>query len=261
MKCYIQQHSYQLSVCMRNTLLASSCLLLTACAGTLDKLERIGERPAITPTQNPTQRVDYQPVTWPLPTQQPDPQRQANSLWQPGARAFFRDQRAARVGDILRVSIQINDQAQLDSDTDRTRSSGESVAAPSLYGLEDKLGILLPGDPNPESLFDVTGSSNSAGEGSIGRKETINTQIAATIIQVLPNGNFVIEGSQEVRVNYELREVNISGVIRPQDIDQNNTIEYSNIAQARINYGGRGVLSDVQQPRWGQQVIEAVSPF
>lgn len=242
-------------------LLAASALSLSACSSTVDRLSRVGVQPPLTKVENPHIRPDYKPLSWPLPDPEAPGQVHANSLWQPGARAFFRDQRAQRVGDILRVNIEIDDQAQVDNKTDRSRSAGEDVAAPALYGLEGRLGGLTPGTPDPTNLFDITSNTNTNGTGKIDRKEKIRTQVAALVTQVLPNGNLVIEGSQEILVNYEIRELGVNGVIRPEDINSDNTINSTQIAQARITYSGRGQISDVQQPRWGQQVIDVLSPF
>lgn len=250
---------------MRNALqihlLAATILSLTGCASTIEKLDRVGNKPPMTRVENPQTRSDYKPLSWPLPDPEAPGQQHANSLWQPGARAFFRDQRASRVGDILRVNIEINDQAQLDNKTDRSRGASENVAAPSVYGLENKLGMLTPGKPNPSSLFDIASNTSTNGDGKIDRKEKIRTQVAALVTQVLPNGNLVIEGSQEILVNYEIREVAVNGVIRPQDITSDNSIDSTQVAQARITYSGRGQISDVQQPRYGQQIIDVLSPF
>ena len=250
---------------MKNTqsllLLAATALTLSACSSTVDRLSRVGVQPPLTKVENPQVRPDYKPLSWPLPDPEAPGQQHANSLWQPGARAFFRDQRASRVGDILRVNIEINDQAQLDNKTDRSRGSKEDVAAPAVYGLQNKLGLFTPGKPDPTNLFDITSDTSTNGTGKIDRKEKIRTQVAALVTQVLPNGNLVIEGTQEVLVNYEVRELGVNGVIRPQDINSDNTIESTQIAQARITYSGRGQISDVQQPRWGQQVIDVLSPF
>lgn len=249
------KHSIKLS------LLAATILSLTGCASTIDRLDRVGNKPPMTKVENPQTRPDYKPLSWPLPDPEAPSQKHANSLWQPGARAFFRDQRASRVGDILRINITINDQAQLDNKTDRSRGSGEHVAAPSVYGLEGKLGMLTPGTPNPASLFNISSNTNTNGNGKIDRKEKIRTQIAALVTQVLPNGNLVIEGTQEILVNYEIREVSVNGVIRPQDITADNSIDSTQVAQARITYSGRGQISDIQQPRYGQQLIDILSPF
>lgn len=240
-------------------LLAGS--ILSACTSTLDKLDAIGAPPKFAEVENPTANSAYKPLSWPMPETQPAPKQYANSLWQPGARAFFRDQRAAREGDILRVNVKFEDKAELDNATDRARTSSESLATPSIFGMQSKLFKRLPGEQNPADLVDLSGNAKTNGTGSIKRKEKIETQVAALITQVLPNGNLVIDGSQEIRVNYELREVGVKGVVRPQDIKSDNTIDLSQIAQARVTYGGRGQMSDIQQPRWGSQVIEALSPF
>lgn len=244
-----------LSLC----LLSSS--LLSGCASTLDRLEQVGQPPKLSKLADPTTDPNYKPMSWPTPTQPAPEPRQANSLWQPGARAFFRDQRAARVGDILRVKIAIKDKAELNNETQRKRDTKENIGAPNVFGLERKLGVLTPGTPDPTALFDITGKTDNKGTGTVSRQEKIETQIAATITQVLPNGNFVIQGSQEMRINFEIREVAISGIVRPQDIDSDNTVDSSQVAEARVVYGGRGQLTDVQQPRWGSQVIDVLSPF
>jgi flagellar L-ring protein precursor FlgH len=246
----------------KTTTLALSLLALSslsACASTVERLERVGSRPDMTTVENPQTRPNYQPLSWPLPDPEAQTTRTANSLWQPGARGFFRDQRATRVGDILRVNIAVADQAKLDNRTDRLRNTADSAAAPSLLGQEGNLSKLTGADPR--SLLSITGNTQTNSNGRINRKENIRTQVAALVTQVLPNGNLVIEGSQEILVNYEIREVSVAGVIRPQDITSDNTVEANQIAQARIVYSGRGQVSDIQKPRWGQEVIDVISPF
>lgn len=234
---------------------------LTACADRLEKLEQVGKAPAMSEVTNPLEKQDHKALSWPMPDAPPPSQQHANSLWQPGSRAFFRDQRAARVGDILRVNISIQDKAEVDNETQRKRDSTDNVKAPDVFGLERKIFNGMPGRVDTNSLANITSGTDSKGSGSIKREEKINTQVAAIITQVLPNGNFVIDGKQEMRINYEIREVSVQGVVRPQDIKSDNTIDSTQIAEARIIYGGRGQLSDVQQPRWGSQVIDIMSPF
>lgn len=231
--------------------------LLNGCSSTLDKLDTIGKPPKLAEVANPTEKAQYQPMTWPLPESQPAPKQYANSLWQPGARAFFRDQRAARVGDILRVNIKIDDKAQLDNETENKRTSTDDLSAPNMFGIEK----MLPKKMTASSLVNISGTNDNKGTGTVKRTETITTQVAALITQVLPNGNYVIDGKQEILVNYEIREVSVKGVIRPEDLKSDNTVDSTQIAEARITYGGHGQLSDVQQPRWGHQVLEQLSPF
>lgn len=240
-------------------LLMSTSIIASGCASTVDRLEQVGSRPGMTAISNPQTAPDYKPLSWPLPNPEAQTIRSANSLWQPGSRGFFRDQRAARVGDILRVNVAVADQARLDNRTDRLRNSSEGAGAPAFLGLESTFGKLTGADP--ANLLEVESQTQTNSNGRINRRETINTQVAALVTQVLPNGNLVIEGSQEILVNYEIREVSVAGVIRPEDINSDNTIESSQVAQARIVYSGRGQVSDIQQPRWGQQVVDILSPF
>lgn len=241
--------------------LIATALLTSGCAAGLDKLDRIGKAPDFAPVEDPTQKAGYRPMTWPTPETPSNSKQYANSLWQPGARAFFRDQRAARVGDLIRVNIEIQDQAQLNNQTRRERKTNEEVGAPDVFGMEDKLFKMLPGVANSDSLVDLSNNNKSEGTGLINRQERIRTQVAATVTQVLPNGNLVIDGKQEVTVNYDLREISIKGIIRREDINSDNTIDISQIAEARVAYGGRGQVMDIQQSRWGWQAIEALSPF
>lgn len=239
----------------------TAATVLSGCSNTLDRLEAAGKPPVLNKVDNPVEKADYKPVTWPLPETATPNKEYAGSLWQQGARNFFRDQRAARVGDIVRIKIQIKDKAELGNATTRERTNTETLNAPKLFGLEGAVYDIIPGKQNPASLLSLSGNNNNEGKGTVKRDETVDTQVAAIVTQLLPNGNMVVKGSQEIRINFEVREVSIAGVIRPEDIDADNTIESTKIAQARISYGGRGQITDVQQPRWGNQVIDILSPF
>lgn len=244
-----------------NVLILCSLVGVSGCASTLEKLEGVGKPPALSKVKDPTTEPDYHPMTWPLP-ESPPKQASPNSLWQQGSRAFFRDGRAARVGDILRVKISLTDQAEFTNTTTSSRSTNENIAAPTFLGAEKKLAAITPVvNPNPAKLADITSSNSNNGNVSAKRKETVNTQVAAMVTQVLPNGNFVIQGKQELLMNYDIREVSIRGVVRPQDIGSDNTIDSTQVAEARITYGGRGQNMDVQQKPWGAQAVEAISPF
>jgi flagellar L-ring protein precursor FlgH len=183
------------------------------------------------------------------------------SLFRTGSGAFFRDQRAGRVGDILTVRINIADKAAVDNTTTRSRTGSETSGVAALLGLQAPLAKLLPGAVDPAKLVDTNSTSQSNGAGTTSRSETINMTIAATVVGVMPNGNLAIRGKQEVRVNFELRELVVSGIVRPEDIARDNSIHHSQIAEARISYGGRGQLTDAQQARWGQQIYDALFPF
>jgi len=183
------------------------------------------------------------------------------SLFRTGGGAFFRDQRASRVGDIVTIRINIADNAQVANSTTRTRNGSENSGIAALLGLETVIPKILPGNPDPSNLVSTDSKSSATGVGNTTRSEQINMTVAATVIGVLPNGNLQIRGKQEVRVNYELRELVVTGVIRPEDIARDNSIKHSQIAEARISYGGRGQLTDAQQARWGQQIYDALFPF
>lgn len=240
---------------------ATSALLLAGC-NMMDRLSSVGETPKLSKIENPVQERDYEPVTLPMP--KPDLARyQPNSLWRTGAKAFFKDQRAANIGDILTINIQIADKADLENTTERTRTTTEKDSVPSMLGYEATLGKLpvLAAAADPSSLIGIDGSTLNKGSGTIQRKEAIELKVAGLVTQILPNGNLVIHGRQEMRVNYEVRELFITGIVRPQDISALNTVSYDKIAEARVAYGGRGIINDVQQPRYGTQVLDILYPF
>lgn len=237
-----------------------ACSALTAC-GTADRIANIGKAPEMSTIANPVTKANYQPVSLPMPAPK-KAERQKNSLWASADRqTFFKDQRASDVGDIITVMIDISDEAELDNETERRRTGSEDAQLPAMLGLEGSLGQVLPEAINPANLIDFDSTSNHAGSGSVEREEEVELKLAAIITQILPNGNMVIHGSQEVLVNFEKRIVMIDGVIRPEDISVENTIASQQIAEARIVYGGEGQITDVQQPRYGKQLYDIVFPF
>ena len=189
------------------------------------------------------------------------PQPSPNSLWRTGAKAFFKDQRAAQIGDILTVNISIDDKATLNNKTEQTRTNDEENDISKLLGFEAAFDAILPEAIDPTNLTDINSSKSTVGDGSVVRDEVITLTVAAIVTQILPNGNFVIRGRQEIRVNFEVRELSITGVVRPEDISSTNTIDYSKMAEARVVYGGRGVLTDMQQPRYGVQLFDIIYPY
>lgn len=245
-------------------LLSATALTLSACGDTLRKLDQIGDQPPLTKVENPQTRPDYKPLSWPLPDPEGATTRTSNSLWQPGARGFFRDQRATRVGDILRVTINIDDSAELDNSSSSNRTTSDNAGVNALGGLERRIGKLIPFagiSTDPANLIDINSNTQNNSDGNVEREEQIEAKVAAIVTQVLPNGNLVIEGTQEILVNFEVREISVRGVIRPQDITSDNSVDSAQIAQARIVYSGRGRISDTAQPRWGAQAVEILSPF
>ena len=185
----------------------------------------------------------------------------ANSLWRTGARAFFQDQRAHRVGDILTVSIDISDSAQVQNTSIAARKANATLGVPNFLGLESSIGKILPSAFDPKQAVGVSSDIQSNGQGSVNRSEAVNLTVAAVVTSVLPNGNLVIQGRQEVRVNSELRELTVAGVVRPEDISAANTIRHTQIAEARVSYGGRGQVSNVQRAPVGNSLLTKFSPF
>jgi flagellar L-ring protein FlgH len=243
----------------RIALVTASFAVLSLAGGcsSIDRLSQIGEKPKLTEIENPTTQPGYKPVQMPMP--KPETVSYApNSLWRNGSRAFFKDQRAHQVGDLLTVTVNITDQANFANETQRSRSGKEDSGVTDFIGSKTitQTNKILPG-----RLLTEDSSSSSDGKGSIQRSESLTTNVAAVVTQVLPNGNLVVEGKQEIRVNFEIRELIVAGVVRPEDIQSDNTIDSSKIAQARISYGGRGQITDVQQPRYGQQVMDILLPF
>jgi flagellar L-ring protein precursor FlgH len=242
---------------MRHAVLAAlTASLLGGCAA-LDRIKTLGQQPPLSAVDNPTTRPGYKPVQMPMPAAMPASYN-PNSLWRNGSRAFFKDQRAHQIGDILTIKVNITDSAQFANETQRSRQNKEDSGIDNLFGLKK---IPLTKTPVPGRLLTADSTASSDGKGSVNRSEALKTSVAAVVTQLLPNGNLVIEGKQEVRVNFELRELLVAGIVRPEDIENDNTLDSTKIAQARIAYGGRGQITDVQQPRWGQQITDVILPF
>lgn len=243
----------------RTLVLLAATALLPAC-GSMERLENIGKAPEVTPISNPMMREDYQPVSLPMPAQSTEA-RQPNSLWDGSRQTFFKDQRASNIGDIITILIDVQDKAEMDNESERSRESSESAGLDNLLGYETHLDQVLPEAIDNKALVGGSADSSSKGSGSIDREEKITLKMAALVTQLLPNGNMVLHGRQEIRVNFEKRILELDGVIRPQDINVDNTISYEKIAEARITYGGQGHMTDVQQPRYGQQLYDVIFPF
>lgn len=238
--------------------LALLAVSLAGCGAAADRLSQVGQAPALSAIENPTAQAGYRPVQMPMPVVQPVSYAPA-SLWQSGSRTFFKDQRARNIGDILTVKVRITDKAEIENTTARSRTSTDSMGVEGVLG--NGITSVLPGGTSADALVSNKGASASSGTGTVNRSEDVTTDVAAVVTQQLPNGNLVIEGRQEVRINFEVREMIVAGVVRPEDIGSDNTIDSAKIAEARISYGGRGQITDVQQPRYGQQVLDVLLPF
>jgi len=177
----------------------------------------------------------------------------------PSSINLYSDQRVARVGDIVTVIISINDKATFGNTTDRSTTAKTGFAFDWAFNPATS-STATAGTPLKFNS-NVNSTSNSQGQGITDRSEQIQLSVPAVVTHVFPNGNLLIRGSQEVQVNFELRQLTVAGIVHPEDISRNNTIAYDRVAEARISYGGRGRLSEVQQPAWGQQIYDFLKPF
>ncbi|MCY1664716.1 flagellar basal body L-ring protein FlgH [Rhizobium sp. SL86] len=225
-------------------------LMLAGCQS--QTIKEIGNAPSMSPIGSGLQYAQTPQMG--LYPKQPRQMANGYSLWSDSQAALFKDARALNVGDILTVDIQINDKADFDNETDRSRTNST--------GLSWDVGASILGwNPSTDGDLSTDSDTSTKGKGSTKRSEKLNLLVAAVVTGVLENGNLLISGSQEVRVNHEIRILNVAGIVRPKDVDAENTISYDRIAEARISYGGRGRLMEVQQPPVGQQVVDLFSPF
>ncbi len=244
---------------LRLTAYGLVALTVTGC-NVLSRLSEVGDGPELTKIVNPVARPDYRPVSLPMPTPQVA-EDNPNSLWRAGAKAFFKDHRAKEIGDVLTVKLDFTDKATFDNVTTRERDDSEDTNITQLLGLEAEFSKVLPQAVSAASLLSFDNAHETKGEGKVDRQEVISLTFAAVVTQILPNGSLVIVGRQEILVNSELRELMVTGVVRPSDIDSDNTISHEKIAEMRVAYGGSGTISQLQQPRWGTQIWDIIFPF
>ncbi len=230
--------------------------LLSACG----RLEDVGRAPDFSPIRETDEYFAMMSRPFPVSLEDETPLGPA-SLWNGGRESLLGDRRAMQQGDILTVVIEIDDSAEISNSTERTRSGSESLSIPQLFGIPQRIAPELPSGASLDNAVSTDSNSSSAGDGSVRRNEKLELRVAATVTGVLPNGVLQIVGRQEVRVNFELRELLVTGYARAQDISRQNEITYDKIASARISYGGRGQITDVQQPRYGQQIADILLPF
>ena len=239
---------------MRHVILAA--LLLTGCG----KLGQVGRAPEFSPVEGSSAFGAMYSATLPEDVG-PSTPSDASSLWTGKTDSLFGDRRAQQRGDILTVVIEIDDSATISNSTGRSRSGSQKSGLPEFLGIPQRIDEELPDGASVADAFEMKSSSTFKGNGNVARKEQLTLRVAATVVEKLPNGVLRIEGQQEVRVNFELRELIVTGYVRPIDISRQNEITYDKIAGARISYGGRGQITDVQQPTYGQQAAEIVLPF
>ena len=244
---------------MRPVLLAALLLLpaLTACSSVREaidgpKMDSMGYPAALVGQNQAVIESSREPLPQPATP---------NSLWRTGARTFFNDQRAGRVGDILTVLVTVNDSAKTSNTTNTGITTSNAMGVPNFFGLESTIGKILPGAFDSGKMITTNTADASQGTGGINRAEQISMTIAAVVTQVMPNGNMVIQGSQEIKTNEDLRQLTVSGIVRPEDISSSNTILSSQMAEARINYGGRGDIASVQKTPAGTALLQRFWPF
>lgn len=222
----------------------------------------IGAPPSFSPIGQNTERAAMLNPSLPTPieTSALGPSGRA-SLWTGARGSLLGDRRAMQRGDIMTVVIEIDDRAEISNSTDRSRSGSQQAGVSQLFGLPQRLDERLPEGASSAAIVDLNSQSNASGDGTVRRNERLTLRVAVTVADVLPNGVLAIVGQQEVRVNFELRELIVTGYVRPEDITRQNEITYDKIASARISYGGRGQITDMQQPRYGQRFLEKALPF
>ena len=230
--------------------------ILMACS----PLDQVGRAPQFSPLEDSFQHSAMYATPIPKDLGNPGPMDDS-SLWTAGRESLFGDRRANHTGDILTVVIEIDDSAELSNSSGRSRNGQEQMGAGSLFGIPQRLDNRLPEGAAMANAVDTNSASTFSGTGNVSRNEKLTLRVAATVVEELPNGVLRIEGQQEVRVNFELRELLITGYVRPIDISRQNEITYDKIAGARISYGGRGLISGAQQPRYGQQITDILLPF
>lgn len=237
-----------------------TCIVVLLGFSACDRADHLGKPPSFTPTMNSTEH--YAMMNPPLPQVAHRPTAtEDSSLWSRNRESLLGDRRAMQRGDIMTIVIEIDEEAEISNATSRQRSGTETMGASQLFGVPQRLDEKLPTGASSDQLVSIDSSSKSKGDGSVSRSEKLTLRVAATVVDVLPNGVLSIEGSQELRVNFEIRELLVSGFVRPEDVSRQNEITYDKIASARVSYGGRGQITDVQQPRYGQQILDMVLPF
>ncbi|MBP9752878.1 MAG: flagellar basal body L-ring protein FlgH [Proteobacteria bacterium] len=247
-------------MCKNSIILSSLSFLLMGCAA--EKLSQIGESPRLSQIQNPTMMQGYTPVSMPMPAPTPVEHRM-NSLWQTGSKAFFKDQRACKIGDLVTVNVLIDNKESTSFTPSISRDSTMNTTGSALLGLDQKLAKALPSgfDPGVKGWINTESKPSHSGSGKYDLQDKIQFQVAATVIQILPNGNMVVKGRTEIKLLNEIRDIELTGIVRRSDIGSDNSITSDKVAEMRIVYSGRGDISDVANKPWGHKVMDTVMPF
>jgi flagellar L-ring protein FlgH len=182
------------------------------------------------------------------------------SIFSEAQAGFLEDTRALKVGDIVLVRINEKADAQGGATTNLSKDSSRSAGMESLLGLVPAIQKAYP-NIDPKSLLEMASSYDFAGEGKTQRAGTLNAVIGVRVKQELPNGDLYVEGTKVVMINYEEQHLYISGVIRPPDIAPDNSVDSSLIADARVEFTGRGDIDDQVERGWLNKILDAVNPF
>ena len=224
-------------------------------------------KPLGTPPALPDNWSTARTYSSPAPTSRPRPQMSrtenadATSLWSSSPKSLFGDRRASQYGDLLTVVIEIDDEAEITNSVAQSRQADQGFSIGALFGLPELVTPALPGAANLTPAVDLSRGSSINGNGNIKRQEKMTLRLAARVVDVMPNGYLSLAGRQEIMVNNEVRYLQVTGLIRTQDISRLNTITYDKIAEARVFYGGQGQVSDSVRPRSGNKVLSKLLPF
>jgi flagellar L-ring protein FlgH len=229
-------------------------LFVLLCVATIPTIVGCGETQHIRP--HVARHREYEPGPYDA-----DPTAvSSGSLWRDTSRGLFADFRAAHTGDLVTIAIDENPRATGDATTSTERESSYTMGVDGFFGLTSALARAYP-DLNPTELIGIMGHSSFDGGGSTGRSSRVRASIAVRVRRVLPNGDFFVEGTKVILVNEEELHIYISGVVRPADIREDNTVSSARLADAEIEFSGRGGLTDSTHAGWLAQIIQQVAPF
>jgi flagellar L-ring protein precursor FlgH len=192
--------------------------------------------------------------------QQADAKPAQGSIYTEGMAGYLEDTRAVRVGDTVLVRIDERANAQGDASTDLARDSSRQLGVNSLLGLVPAIQKAHP-NINPANLVSLLSDSKFSGQGKTSRDGALSGLIAVRVKRELPNEDLFVEGTKVVMINQEEYHLYVSGVIRPTDIDGDNSVPSSRLADAQVEFTGRGDLAAQVDRGWFAKLLDAINPF